>query len=571
MADSRLAASDVRPSARFYFPRTGLIWALAGGICVFLIVTPLIAIGFWAFTENAVFTLGHVARVLRKAGTLKTIWNTITLGLGVAVISVVVGVPLAVGVSRTNMRWKGLVRATVVFAIITPPFLNTMSYILLMGPNAGFINRFLRLFVPGASEGPINIFSPWGLYFLVSPLGIAYVFLGTTAVLNQMDPSLEEAARISGAGRLKSMLLVTLPMNRNAIIGGALMAFTVTLGLFGTPYILGAEVLTVRIRQCLLMPLDLPAASILSIVVTVLSMVSVFLYRRNLGDQRRFQTVTGKGYRVGVMDVGRWRYVFSALGMFYGLVTLVLPYLTLVGVSFLKSLGMGLQRGNFTLVNYARVFTTDLAREAVINSTILAFVSATLCALIGAVVAYLVVRTTFRFGVLLDYITVLPMGIAGTAFAVGVLGAYMVPPLRSLGLYGTLWIILVTYMAKYMPLAVRNCQSGLLQLSNDLEESARISGADWVRTTCLITFPLVRSAMINGWILVFLSSFSELSASIILRNIGTSTVATAILDLWDGAGGYQDAAALGSLVFLLVAGVFFLPNLLFGRSPIESQ
>jgi iron(III) transport system permease protein len=305
-------------------------------------------------------------------------------------------------------------------------------------------------------------------------------------------------------------------------------------------------------------------------VVTVLSLISVFLYRRSLGDQKRYQTVTGKGYRVGVIDVGAWRHLFSALGLGYGILTSALPYLTLVSVSFLKSLGHGVRLDNLTLAHYTNVFGSALAREAVVNSTILALSAATLCTLLGAVVAYLIVRTALRWGTLLDYVAALPMGIAGTAFAVGVLGAYMVPPLRSLGLYGTLWILLVTYVAKYMPLAVRNTQAGLAQISNDLEESARIAGGDWLRTTRLITIPLVRSALLNGWVLVFLSSFSELSASIILRNIGTATVATAILDLWDGAGGYQDAAALGSLVFLLVTAVFLLPNRLFGRSLLKT-
>lgn len=557
---------------KWNFPGTQIIWVMAVVIVMFLIISPLIAIMGWSVYENGIVTFEHFSRVLSKPGVLQSIWNTISLSFGVTIVSVILGVLMAFGVSRTDMSWKKLAQSSVIITIITPPFLRTLSYVFLLGPNAGYINRLLRhVFMIGDSQGPLNIFSTVGLYFLVAPIGIAYVYIAAAPAFSQMDPALEESARVSGASLLRTVFNITLRVNKNAIFSGAMMAFTVTLGLFGTPYMLGTEVLTVSIRSALLMPLDLPAASILSILVIFLAMLSLLLYRRAIADYKQFQTVTGKGYRTGILNIGNWRYLFSSLGVIYGLLTFLFPYLMLVVISFLKNHGQGIGLDNLTLTNYKRVFTSSFTLQAIKNSTILAFSTATLCSLLGVIVAYLVVKTRIKGRGALDYISVLPMGIAGTALAVGVMGAYIAPPLRAFRVYGTLWILLITYLTKFMPITVRGNQSALMQVSDDLEESARIQGASWVKTITRITTPLIRASIVNGWVLVFLSSFSELSASIILRHINTNTVATAIIDLWNAVGGFEDAAALGSVVFLVVAVMFFIVNNRFGKSLFEND
>lgn len=515
---------------------------------------------------------GFSKHLLQDKLVLRSVANSLILCIGVAVVSVVIGVPLAFGVSRTGMAFKGLVRSTIIMAIITPPFLRTMAYIVLMGPNAGYINVWLRSwFFPLLTRGPLDIFGPVGLIFLCSPGGIAYVFISTSTALSQMDPSLEEVARICGAGRWKTVFRVTFQVTRNAILAGAILAFTSSLALYGTPHLLGMDVITTLIREALLMPMNLSRAAVLSTFVVIIALLVLALYRLNIRQFSRFQTVTGKGFRPGLMEIGRFRHFFTALGIAYSVLTFILPYSTLVVVSLTPSIGNAVSLSSFTLRYYRSVFTDSFCLGAIKNSLVLSVATATICLCLALLTSYVIVRTRIRGRVFLDYVSILPLGIAGIALAVGVVFVYTTPPLGRLGIYGTLWILLVAYIARFIPLANRNVQTSLMQISGELEEASRVGGANWSQTMSRITVPLIKAGMAYTWVLVFLGALPELSTSVILRHIGTNTVATAILDAWAGSGGFQKACALGSVTFLMVTLVFYLVQRLTGRSIFESE
>lgn len=560
-------------TAQFFDPVT-LIWLLASIIMIFLVVVP---IGYMAYlaliTENGSFTLMNFPAILMKPNIIKSLINTLLFAGGVAAAGVLFGVPLAFGVSRTNMIGKGLVRSSVIIAIITPSFLRTMGYILLAGPNAGYLNVFLRkLLVLDITSGPFNVFTLWGLLIIASPVGIAYVFILTSSALEQMDPSFEEASHMSGASNLQTIFMISLRLSRNAILSGALMAFTVSLAMFGAPYMLGIEVLTVSIRMALLMPVDYSGASVLSILVVGVSILTLVFYRRSFKSGAKYQTVTGKGYRPDVMHLGKSRHLFTILGIIYFLTNFFLPYFALVAVSLFKSVGNSFTRDNFTFRHYIDIFTTsDLSRIAVKNSFFLSVVTATFCVLLGIIIGYMIIRTKVKGKAILDYVSILPLGISGTALAVGLILIYTTPPLRALRLYGTIWIIMIAYIIRLLPLAVRSVESSLMQITTDLEESAWITGASWIQSMKDITLPLIRGGVAYAWVMIFLSAFAELSASIMLRNIGTDTVATAIMDLWDGAGGLQQASAMGTTVFILVMAIFFGVKAITGKSLLESE
>ncbi len=566
-------SSPAVPTAPRSFQLAPVIWIAAIALTAYFILLPLGYIVGSSFFEDGVPTLDRLSRyVFEDASMLVAARNSLIFAVSVAVFSVLVGVPLAFGVARTNMGWKELVRTTVLIAIITPPFLRTMAYILLFGPNAGEINVALRwLFFPELDSGPFNVYSLTGLILLSTPIGIAQVFILTSTALNQMDPSLEEAARTGGAGPVATVFRVTLPICRNAILAGALMSFAIALSLYGTPHLLGIEVITTRIREALLMPIDFARAAVLSTVVTMIGLVALVAYRHSTRNAGRFQTITGKGFRPAVMRLGPSRHAFTALGIAYGFLSFVLPCGALVAMSFFPTVGTIPSLDELTLSHYAYLWSAGPVWRAVTNSLVLAVLTATVCCGLAIVIGYLIVRTRFRGRAVLDYIVVLPLAVSGIAIAVGLVLVYTSQPFVELRFYGTRWLLLLAYVALMMPIAVRAVQTSLMQIGAELEEAARVAGASWLQTMARINLPLIRQGVGYAWVLVFLGVIPELSASIILRQLGNDTVATILLDLWGGAGGFQRAAALGTVMFLLTAFVFFLTRRITGRDAFGAR
>jgi iron(III) transport system permease protein len=271
------------------------------------------------------------------------------------------------------------------------------------------------------------------------------------------------------------------------------------------------------------------------------------------------------------MRLGAWRHLFTGLGLLYAVFAFLLPYVMLVLVSFMRRIGYGLQPDNLTLSNYLYIWTEPLPKTAILNSFGLATASATLVVLLGIVIGYLIARTQARGRAILDYLAILPLGIAGTALAAGLIIVYLNRPLSLLGVYATLWILLIAYVTRFVPFGVRYCQTAFLQVSQDLEEAARLGGANWFQAVWHILLPLIKRGALYAWIVVFLSAFPEISASILLRNIGTDVVATAILDMWDGTGGLPAASALSVLVFLILTVLVLLAQRVSGRSMLENS
>lgn len=554
------------------FDASHLIWFIAIGLVIFLVCIPIGFLLFESVTkESGAFTVLNYFKVFQRSNVLEAIGNTLLMSIGIGGLSVLVGVPLAFGVSRTNMRGKAFVRSAIIVAIMTPPFLLSMAYIILAGPNVGLINRLLRwVFHLTTISGPLDIFSIWSLIVLGLPMGAAIVFLQTFPALQNMDPYLEEAARMSGAKPLKTAFSITLPLMKPAIFSSVMLVFGSTVALYGVPHMLNINVLTVAVREALLV-MDFKTGAVLSVMVTMMSLGAVFLYRKSVKSGKRYQTITARGFRPNVMRLKGSRHLFTALGMLYALFAFVLPYSTLLATSFLKSLGQGFVKGNLTFHNYLQLFTDPLPRVAFKNSLILGIGTATVVLLLGIVIGFLIVRLSVKGQKILEYLSSLPMGIAGTALAAGLIFMYLTPPLSYLSLYATLWLLMIAYVTRQLPVGVRYCQSSLMQIGTELEEASRVCGATWLQTLSKVTIPLAKTGIVYAWILVFIQAFPELSSSVLLRNAGTDVVSTAILDLWDGSGGLPLAAAFGTIVFLIVAVMIIIAQRVGGRSLIESN
>jgi iron(III) transport system permease protein len=548
------------------------IFLSAVGIVVFLVCVPCGFLLWESFTDKAgSFTLANYPRYLVRPNVVEAVLNTLVVSISISAAGCLLGVAMAFGVSRTNMLGKGLVKSAVVISVMTPPFLLTLAYIILGGPNEGLVNKFLRwLLSLATTHGPINIFSLWSLVILGLPMGTAIIFLMAFPALENMDPYLEEAARITGGSAWRSAIDVTIRVIKPAIFSGMILAFGQTVAMYGVPRMLNINVLTLAIRESLVIQ-DFKLGAVLSVTTTGLSLLAVFLYRHSMRSGKRYNIISSRGFRPAAMKLGKSRHVFTAIGMAYAVFAFILPYTILLAVSFMKSLGMGFSADNLSFRNYVNIFNSASNWNAFKNSLTLAFGTSTIVVAVGLIIAFILTRTSIRRRAWLEYLCNLPMGISGTALAMGLIFMYLTYPLNILKLYGTLGILLIAYCTRQLPSGVRYGHSSLLQISKELEEASRVAGAGWLKTIAKITIPLVRNGMFYAWILAFINVFPELSASSMLRNSRTPVVATAILELWDGAGGLPQAAAFGSIVFLLVAGLVAFGQTIVGGSMLDRQ
>ena len=550
-----------------------VIWLVAAISLFILVAAPMIALFLASVgADRGGFTLQTYFEQLASPRILRALTTTLVVSTGVAILSVVVGVPLAFGVSRTHMWGKGLVRVAILLTLFSPPFLVVMAYIALIGPANGWINVFLReLFQLEGNFGPLNVFSLLGFLLLALPSGVAFVFIQTAPLLENMDPSLEEAARIVGARPRRMVATITIPLMRHAVLSGGLLAFTVTLTLYGTPYLLQMDYLTIEIRNALLLGGSFQAAGALSIILALGSLVMLFLYRLSIRNTKLFQTVGGKSFRPAKLDLGWGKHIFTVLGIVYALATCVIPYITILLVSLLRARGLGLRWDNFSLRAYEYVLQSPTTVGAFVNSLVLSVSAATIVVVLGLIVGYIVVRTRIWGRGLLDYLAILPLGIAGTAFAVGLIITYLTPPLGALPIYGTLWILLLAYVASNIPFGVRISQNSLIQIGSELEEASRTTGATWTQTLRLVTVPLVKRGLLYAWIMVFVQCLPELSASVMLRGPGTEVVATAMITAWEGTGGVQAAAAMGIILVVIIGITMWIATKIAGRSLLDAN
>jgi iron(III) transport system permease protein len=528
----------------------------AGVVLAALIGYPLAWIILGSFGLPHGLSLSHFADVFGDESNFLPLLNTLLLAAATAVGAVILGVPMAWAVARTDVPFKGLIRGLVAIGFIMPPYITAVAYIILMGPNAGHLNRWMA-YLFHVPRGPFNIFSMGGVIFVIILHAYAFTFFFTDSALQSMDGAFEEAAQILGASRWRVTLRITLPLVLPAISGAALIAAIISMALFGPQAILGlpANVIYLPTRIYGILgsyPPDYNGASALSIVLILLTVIGLYLQRKSV-EQRSHVVVSGKTAPVSTIRLGWLRFLLLAFCLVVTLFSVVLPLFVLVSAAFSKSWVQPLSPANFTLANFhAALIDDQVASRGTENSLLLAAGAATLVTIVGLLVAYIDVRGTMKERRVLDYLAILPLGLPGTVLAVGMLQAWIRPPLI---LYGTIWILLADYAARGSPFAVRSANAALRQVDVSLEDAARISGASWLRTLRTVTIPLVRPSLMVGWLLVFIPSLSELSSSILLYSSGSETIGVAVFRLSD-QGRFELTAAMS--VFTIVVAIVAL-------------
>jgi iron(III) transport system permease protein len=561
-AGGPLAASGT-PGTRFGLQ--GLVLGAAVVLLLFLVGYPLLWLVLAAFGLPREFGLEYFIRAFTRPQNYSALINTLQLALGTGVMSLLIGVPLAWATARTDMRFRGVVHALVALSYITPPYLTALAYIILLGPDAGQFNRFLRMFIE-VNSGPIDIFTMPGIVFVIGMHVFAFIYFLTYSALRSVDVSLEESAQILGARRWQTTLRVTLPLVAPAITGGVLLAAIDSLALFGPQAIIGTPAqivfLPTRIYATIgSYPPRWAEASALSLVLILLTVVGLSV-QRNYLERRSYVTVGGRGVRTNRLSLGAWRWPLLLFCMSVVFFSAVAPVGVLVLTAFSKSWADPPSLSNLTLAHFATaLFFDQISVRGIVNSTVIATAAAAVTVVIGASVAYLEVRTSIRGRRLLDYLAILPLGLPGTVMAVGILLAFLRFPVP---IYGTIWILLVAYVARFVPLATRSANAIFRQIDPSLEEAGRVTGASWAVTIRRILFPMSRPGLLVALLLVFIPSFSELSATILLYTGGTETIAIAIYRLND-LGQFEVVSALAvftiAVVLVLSGLVHWLSNI----------
>ncbi len=534
------------------------IFAVAAAALFFIVVVPLAIViiqGFVAYEGGSwSFSPAHLQLVLGRWPYWIALLNTLAIGLGATAVACAAGVPMAWLFARTNVPGKGFLEKLATIPIFIPPFVGAVAWILLAAPRIGVFNLpFRALF----NAEPLSVYTLTGIAWVIGIYLAPYVMMIVAAALRSMDPSLEEAAQVSGLSRTRTAVTVTLPLVAPAILSGAVLAFVITIGLFGTPVVIGwARQLYFITSRIYLASQEVPPAfgvmAVLSVYLIILSLLATMLQRWLLKG-RSYITVSGKGFRTREIQLGRTRYVAAGFVWLYCFFTIIAPIMVLIAAAF----STFTWSGRFTTENFVYLWTSEDVRATLWNSLVIALVAATLATIIGIIISWTTQRTTIPYRQVLEYLAVLPVSVPGIAFGVGVALFWLRMPIA---VYGTIWIIVLAFIGRFSGYAVRSISASIVQVHPELEESARIAGYGWLRTFTRITLPLIRPSIVASWMLLFSIFITELSMVILLYTAETRTFSVLSFEVWN-VGNFSQVASLSLLQ--LVIGVVVLQTVQF--------
>ncbi|MDB5764171.1 MAG: sugB 2 [Herminiimonas sp.] len=542
-------------------------WAIIGLSVLVVAYLALMPLGFLLWqsfftpqtaTKAVEFTFDNYVTAYSSVETLKLFLSSVQFATGTSIFAFLVGTALAWMNERTNTPLKSLFFALSIIPLIIPGILFTVAWILLASPKIGIINLILQSWF-GTDYVFVNIYSMWGMIWVDGLHYSSMAFLIMTAAFRSMDPSLEESAMMSGASIGQIAWRITLKLTWPAIFATLLILFVRSIESFEVPALLGLpvgiQVFTSSIYQAIHQyPSKIGLASAYAVTLLLITTVGVYFQSRLSSQGSKYSTVTGKGFRPRAMDLGKWRYLTAAIFILYFSLIVVLPFLVLLWSSLQKFYSVPSMAAlhNLTFDAYKFIITYPTLISAVWNSLLLALGCATLVMLLTSVICWIVVKTKLPGRWILDNLASLPMVFPGLVLGLAIMIFYLNV---DIGIYGTMWIMFIAYVTRFLPYGLRYNTTSMLQIHKELEESAAMSGASWGTTFWRIILPLLKPGLLAGWIYIVIVSIRELSTSILLYSPGTEVVSVLIWELWEN-GQYVELSALGVMfiiaLFMLV-------------------
>jgi iron(III) transport system permease protein len=535
------------------------------GAVVLLPIFTLIVSSFRVLSEfgfSSTWGLDNYEALFTDRIIRKSIVNTLLISTGATVLATVLGVALAWVNARTNCPGREKLEPLNLIPFFLSPFVGAIAWHDLASPRIGLLNIWARDYL-GVEGYLLNVDNLYGVIWVTGIFFTPLVYLFVVGSLRRMDPSLEDSARTTGAGLLRTTLTVTLPLVAPAILSGAIIVFVTSAGEFGVPFKLGApygwETLTTQIfSKAVGDDANYYMGATMSMTLGIITAFLVWIQQRYIAP-REFTTVTGKGFRPNVIDLGKWKWVALGGNLLFIAVAVVLPILALLIISLHPVWQGEIIASDLTWRNYERVLFfwqpdhIDAATNGIANSFILAFAGATIAMVLAIPVSYMIHRTKGLGARTLDFLCVIPIAFPGIVLAMGVLVAYIQTPI-----YATLWILLLGYVTRFFPYGQRNISSVMLAVYEELDQSSRMAGASWFTTLKRVTLPLLKPGIFAGWVLLFIIFLRELSISIILYTTGTETLSVGVYYLSNFENEPLTAAlSIVQTVMLLVCVVIF--------------
>jgi iron(III) transport system permease protein len=563
-------AAGTAANARRRWPPLPWLWARlwSGALLViltFLVLYPVAMLLLGALTNTnpvvdgfGVFniSLTNFGTVLANPNVHLALANSLIACGGGTALAVVIGLTFSWVVVRTNTPCKGFIAAVSMLPLFVPPLVAAVAWSILASPKTGLINTVLAGL---GVDWRFNAYSMGGLIVIFGIYYAPYVYMFTASALRNMDPALEEAAAITGATTLRTLLTVTFPLIAPAIVSGMLLSFIVMLGIYGIPAVLGTPgdipVLTTYIFKLTNWspPLYSTAASV-AIILMVVTGVLVWLQQLAI-SRRSYTTVAGKSFRPALLNLGPWRYFTLGLAIVYLVVVVVLPTLALIVAAFRKflfvrNLASLFDERQYSLVHFERLFANPLALRSILNTMEVGLITALVGGVLAFAIGYTVNRTNLPGRRSLDVVSTLPVAIPGLVVGVAYLWAWIGLPG---GLYGTIWILALAFIARFLPDTVKALSTSLLQIHRELEEAAWICGRGLLGTIRSIVLPLARPGVVAAMTLLFILAIRELGSSLFLYTSKTMVMAVLLLDYYEG--GNVGITAAFSLVQTLLLGI----------------
>ena len=572
MAQQTAPIQSALPQRRFYFD---VKWLIIIAIVAFLLVFqvfPLLYMLYKAFFPESTFSLSTFTRLYTYEMNWGALCNTLIAAAATMVLGTVLAFPLAWLVGRTNLFGKKFFRSLFVLTYMVPPYVGAMAWLRLLNPNVGTMNQFFRMiFGLGDTPGPLNIYTLGGLIWVLTTFYYPYAFITISRAMEKMDPSLEEASRISGASPLLTVFRVTLPMMTPSLIAGALLVFVAAMSCYGIPSIIGApgKVHTVTTRIIEYNGLGAQGISdATGLAVFLMALAILILYLSDFVVARKqYITVSGKSTRPNIVDLGKWRVPLTVLVSLFATIVVLIPFATILTTSFKIDVGKSLfDPENFTLTQWQTIFSRSETMSCLKNSLIFGVVTATVGIVVACTMSYLLQRTKIRGRKLPDFLITLGSGTPSVVIALGLImtmkGDF------GVNIYNTAYIMIVAYLIKYLMMGMRTVVSAMSQIHVSLEECSQISGASWTRTMLKITGPLIFPSIAAGWFLIFIPSFYELSMTTLLYSNSTKTIGFQLYEYWTFTSQPQSCAMAFGILMIVVVLNFLLNKLTKGEFSI---
>ncbi|MBE6096853.1 MAG: iron ABC transporter permease [Schwartzia succinivorans] len=540
-----------------------LILFLSIAILVVVVAFPVLLILFNAFWVEDHFNFDGAIMILQQPATYQALKNSLIIAAMSTIGSTIVGTFFAWLVTRTDLPHKKFMKAMFLVPFMLPSFIGAMAWKMLLSPNAGFINQFFMQHL--GFTGPIfNIYSYLGISLVEVMYLFPFVFIQVCGALERMDPTLEESARISGAGLFTITRKITIPLVLPSILSGALLIMLYSMAHFGTVAVLGIEngiyniptLIYERIHQSGGSFDAIRTGTVLATVLVISAALIIWAQRKILGSGH-YQIIGGKSFRPMELKLRGLRMPMMIFCFLYIGFTIVLPTVVIFLVGSLKTYGLSFSPENLSLDNFKFIlFEYAVTRDAIVNSVTLGFTAAIITMFAGVMISYVIVKMKVRGKGILEFLGMLPFSVPGSVIALGVILAWSGQ--FGVNFYNTVWIILLAYIARYMAFSLKANSAALEQVHDSLVEASRACGATMWQSLKDIVLPLVKPGMLAAFFLIFLPSLRELTVSIMLYAPTTRTIGVAIYTLNEDGETVISAALAAIALIIIVIGQFII-------------